>query len=75
MIGFHKYRMGRSKLFDCGCNVEIDRIIWDDGCIRIWYNNGKEKYSKVLCEKGTMWSFVERDIDGKIIKQYLKKIK
>ena len=40
MIGFHKYRMGRSKLFDCGCNVEIDISEYDNIGYRVYHSDG-----------------------------------
>jgi antitoxin component YwqK of YwqJK toxin-antitoxin module len=75
MKGYHNIEIGKSEICASKCTVEIDRIIWDDGCVRCFYENGHEKSAKVLIQDGTKWNFTERDENGKIIKEWNEPVK
>jgi antitoxin component YwqK of YwqJK toxin-antitoxin module len=75
MKGYHNIEIGRNQICGCPCTVEIDCIIWDDGCERYYYENGHEKSAKVFFDDKKKCNFTERDENGKIIKDWTENIK
>jgi hypothetical protein len=70
------------RYFDINC-VKHDNgnTYWEDGCHRIYHNNGVEKESKVICyipsmgnAKEKYWSHVIRDESENIVKEFITNI-
>lgn len=69
--------MEKIRYFDINCvKHENGDTYWDDGCYRIYHDNGVEKESKVICyipaignAKEKYWSHVFRNENGDIIRE------
>ena len=78
MVGFfvlYKKVMKKGRTFGVDCVIhENGDTYWDDGCYRIYHDNGREKEAKVMFHDKTMWNFTFRDETGKIIEEYNERV-